>query len=58
MFTKKELDVLFHVMNNSWGDCFAVAQERAADIDAISEDDFNLTYCHLIGKLANMGADK
>lgn len=54
MFTQQELNVLFHIMNNSWGDCFESAKERAMEVDAMTSEEFIRVYSMLVNKLANM----
>ncbi len=56
MFTQQELDVLFHVMNNSYGVTFERAFERAQEVDNMDRETFIKVYSRLISKLSNMEA--
>ena len=56
MFTQQELDVLFHVMNNSYGAAFERAFARAQEVDNMDRETFIKVYSHLISKLSNMEA--
>lgn len=54
MFTRAELDVLFHVLNNAYGDAFNMAAARAEALDGMNRDEFIRTYSFLISKISNM----
>lgn len=53
-FTQRELDVLFHVMNNSYGSAWENACERAVGVDGMTREEFAHVYTWLVTKLANM----
>ncbi len=52
-FTKAELDVLFHVVNNCFGDAFEAALERAAECDDMSREQFIAAHNSALRKLSN-----
>ena len=52
-FTSDELNVLFHVLNNSYGDAFDKAAERALECNDMQRETFIKTYSRLITKLVN-----
>ena len=49
-FTREELDVIFHVMNNSFDESW----ERAVQHSFIDRDEFVKVYVRVIRKLVNM----
>jgi hypothetical protein len=54
MFTQQELDVMFHVLNNSYGDAFDAAASRAQECDGMDRETFRKVYSQLLNKVANM----
>lgn len=52
MFTQKQLDVLFHILNNSYGDCWEQAAERAAT-DGMDREEFCATHAQCLRILTN-----
>ncbi len=54
--TQKDIDVLFHVANNSYGAAWQRACERAMECDGMTREEFTRVYSQLMTKLTNMEA--
>lgn len=57
MFTQAQLNVLFHVVNNSFGPSFAVAVERANEADGMTREAFIKAYNEALCILTNVSAE-
>lgn len=59
MFTKAQLTVLFHVLNNALPDTVDAAAHYAAECDGMDRTTFITTYTRLISVIANTeGSDE
>ncbi|MBP7610176.1 MAG: hypothetical protein KA760_11815 [Steroidobacteraceae bacterium] len=57
MLTKKQLDVIFHIINNVDDETFARAKARALESDDMSGEEFVQVYSHTVSAVANHEPD-
>lgn len=53
MFTQRQLDVMFHVLNNTFGPSWELACERAMETHGMTRDEFIATFSSALRILTN-----
>lgn len=57
MFTQAQLNAMFHTMNNSYGDAFEIAIQRAIEVEGMTRDEFIRAYTSALTILGNISED-
>ena len=53
MFTQRQLDVMFHVLNNAFGDAWERACARAMECHDMTREEFIAEYTSALRELTN-----